>query len=60
MTSISDFYVAFVELAVRLNGMNSKVVYGTIPDVGSIGFLVDRNFLLSRFVTGCHLEHCGC
>lgn len=35
----------------RLKGMNSKVVYGTIPDVGSIGFLVDRNFLLRRFGT---------
>jgi GDSL-like Lipase/Acylhydrolase len=51
MTSISDFADAFVELAVRLYVMNSKVVYGTIPDVGSIGFLVDRNFLLSRFGT---------
>ena len=51
MTSISDFYIAFVELAARLHEMNSKVVYGTIPDVGSIGFLVDRNFLLSRFGT---------
>ena len=48
---LSDFYTAFVELATRLNAMNSKVVYGTIPDVGSIGFLVDRNFLLDRFGT---------
>ncbi len=51
MTSIPDFFSAFVELAVRLHGMNSKVIYGTIPDVGSIGFLVDRNLLLSRFGT---------
>jgi hypothetical protein len=51
MTSISDFYTAFVELATRLNAMNSKVVYGTIPDVGSIGFLVDRTFLLDKFGT---------
>ena len=51
MTSIADFYAAFVELGARLKRMNSKVVYGTIPDVGSIGFLVDRNFLLSRFGT---------
>ena len=28
--------------------MTGKVVYGTIPDVSSIGFLVDRNFLLGR------------
>ena len=51
MTSISDFYTAFVELATRLHAMNSKVVYGTIPDVGSIGFLVDRTFLLDKFGT---------
>jgi len=46
LTSIAEFesnYIALVDrLAVLVNNNGSKVVFANIPDVTSIGFLVDR------------------
>jgi len=46
MTSVADFYNNFLQIAARLKAMNSKVVFGTIPDVSRIGFLLDRTDLI--------------
>jgi hypothetical protein len=49
MTSIEDFFNNFVEIARRLNAMNSPVVVANIPDVTKIAFLMDRLDLI-RFL----------
>jgi hypothetical protein len=46
MTPPNEFFDNFATIAFRLWSMNSKVVFGTIPDVSQIGYLVDRNDLI--------------
>ena len=46
LTPVSNFQADFSEIASRLDAIGAKVVFGTIPDVTKIGFLVDRNDLL--------------
>jgi hypothetical protein len=49
MTSVEDFFNNFVEIARRLNAMNSPVVVANIPDVTKIALLMDRQDLI-RFL----------
>ncbi len=49
LTPISDFTARFQEIANRLDAMGSRVVFATIPDVGQIAYLLDRQDLI-RFL----------
>src|SRR5262249_38036877 len=49
LTPVTDFRAHFTEIADRLQAMGSAVVFGTIPDVTRIAFLVDRADLI-RFL----------
>ena len=49
MTPIDEFEADFMELAERLGAFGEFVVFGNIPDVTKIGFLVDRQDLI-RFL----------
>jgi GDSL-like Lipase/Acylhydrolase len=49
LTPVTDFTARFTEIADRLQAMGSAVVFGTIPDVTRIAFLVDRTDLI-RFL----------
>jgi len=49
LTPIPDFTAHFTEIADRLQAMGSAVVFGNIPDVTRIAFLVDRADLI-RFL----------
>ena len=49
LTPIPEFTAHFTEIADRLQAMGSAVVFGTIPDVTRIAFLVDRADLI-RFL----------
>lgn len=41
MTSVSSFAASFHELASRLEATGAKVVFGNVPDVTSIAFIMD-------------------
>lgn len=49
LTPVPEFTAHFTEIADRLQAMGSAVVFGTIPDVTRIAFLVDREDLI-RFL----------
>jgi GDSL-like Lipase/Acylhydrolase len=49
LTPVTDFTARFTEIADRLQAMGSAVVFGTIPDVTRIAFLLDRADLM-RFL----------
>lgn len=49
LTPVPDFTAQFTEIADRLQAMGSAVVFGTIPDVTRIAFLIDRADLI-RFL----------
>jgi hypothetical protein len=49
LTPVADFTAHFTEIADRLQAMGSAVVFGTIPDVTRIAFVVDRADLI-RFL----------
>ena len=49
LTPVPDFMAQFTEIADRLQAMGSAVVFGTIPDVTRIAFLIDRADLI-RFL----------
>ncbi len=49
LTPLTDFTARFTEIADRLQAMGSAVVFGTIPDVTRIAFMVDREDLI-RFL----------
>jgi len=49
LTPVADFMAHFTEIADRLQAMGSKVVFGNIPDVTRIAFLVDSADLI-RFL----------
>ena len=43
LTPLSSFTADFTEIADRLQAMGSKAVFGTIPDVSTIAFLLSRD-----------------
>lgn len=43
LTPLSEFTQDFTSIATRLKNTGAKVVYGTIPDVSSIGVLLSRD-----------------
>lgn len=47
LTSVADFQTAFAEIAQRLDAMDGDVIFANIPDVTSIGFLLDREELIA-------------
>jgi lysophospholipase L1-like esterase len=49
LTPVEDFRTRFEEIASRLSLTGSRVVYGNIPDVTRIAFLLDREDLI-RFL----------
>ena len=49
LTPIPEFTAKFTELVQRLDAMGSKVVFGNIPDLTGIGFLLTRQDLI-RFL----------
>lgn len=49
LTPVSEFTQDFAAIALRLKNAGSKVVFGTIPDVASIGFLVPRDLVVALF-----------
>jgi GDSL-like Lipase/Acylhydrolase len=46
LTPVTDFTARFTEIADRLQAMGSAVVFGNIPDVTRIAFLLDRADLI--------------
>jgi lysophospholipase L1-like esterase len=46
LTPVADFQADFAELAQRLDAMGGDVVFANVPDVTSIGFLLDRDDLI--------------
>ena len=46
LTPLPEFEANFSEIAARLDAAGSKVVFGTIPNVTRIAYLVDRNDLI--------------
>jgi len=46
LTPVPDFTARFTEIADRLQAMGSAAVFGTIPDVTKIAFLLDRADLI--------------
>ena len=53
LTPIPEFTAQFTELVARLDAMGTKAVFGTIPDVTGIGFLLNRQDLI-RFLGSDH------
>jgi hypothetical protein len=51
LTSVANFSSDFMTIATRLKATGAKVVFGTIPDVTRIGFLVDNQDLIRFFGT---------
>lgn len=49
LTPVPEFAAKFTELVQRLDALGTKAVFGTIPDIGGIGFLLDRHDLI-RFL----------
>jgi hypothetical protein len=49
LTPLAEFAADFSELVQRLDAMGAKAVFGTIPDITGIGFLLNRNDLI-RFL----------
>jgi hypothetical protein len=46
LTPLAEFQANFQQIAARLAALNSKVVFGTIPDVTRIGYLINRSDLI--------------
>jgi hypothetical protein len=46
LTPVPEFQANFSEIAARLDAAGSKVVFGTIPNVTQIAYLLDRNDLI--------------
>lgn len=46
ITPLWEFQANFAQIAARLAALNSKVVFGTIPDVTRIAYLIDRHDLI--------------
>ena len=53
LTPIPEFTARFTELVERLDAMGTKAVFGTIPDITGIGFLLGRQELI-RFLGSDH------
>lgn len=53
LTPLPEFTANFTELVQRLDAIGTKAVFGTIPDVTGIGFLVNRQDLI-RFLGSDH------
>jgi len=49
LTPVDDFTAKFTQLVERLDAIGAKAVFGTIPDITGIGFLLNRQDLL-RFL----------
>lgn len=49
LTPIAEFTADFTEIAQRLKAINARVVFGTIPDVTRIAYLIDNDDLV-RFL----------
>jgi hypothetical protein len=47
LTPLASFIADFTEIADRLQAIGSKVVFGTIPDVSSIAFLLTRDEVIA-------------
>lgn len=46
LTPVENFRIDFSEITRRLNALGRPVVFGNIPNVTNIGFLLDRNDLI--------------
>ncbi len=53
LTPVAEFTADFTELVQRLDASGTKAVFGTIPDITGIGFLLNRNDLI-RFLGSDH------
>ena len=53
LTPVPEFTADFTELVQRLDALGAKAVFGTIPDITGIGFLLNRNDLI-RFLGSDH------
>ena len=53
LTPLPQFTADFTELVQRLDALGAKVVFGTIPDITGIGFLLNRTDLV-RFLGSDH------
>ena len=53
LTPIAEFTADFTELVQRLDALGTKAVFGTIPDITGIGFLLNRNDLIA-FLGSAH------
>jgi len=53
LTPVPQFTADFTEIVLRLQAIGAKVVFGTIPDVTRIAFLIDNNDLV-RFLGTDH------
>ena len=49
LTPVSEFTADFTEIVLRLKAVGAKVVFGTIPDVTRIAYLIDNDDLI-RFL----------
>jgi hypothetical protein len=53
LTPVAEFQADFTEIALRLKATGAKVVFGTIPDVTRIAYLIDNDDLV-RFLGTDH------
>lgn len=53
LTPVAEFTADFTELVQRLDALGAKVVFGTIPDITGIGFLLNRQDLI-RYLGSDH------
>jgi hypothetical protein len=53
LTPVPEFTANFTALVQRLDALGTKAVFGTIPDITGIGFLLDRADLI-RFLGSAH------
>lgn len=53
LTPVAEFTADFTELVQRLDALGTKAVFGTIPDITGIGFLLNRHDLI-RFLGSDH------
>jgi lysophospholipase L1-like esterase len=53
LTPVPEFTANFTELVQRLDALGARTVFGTIPDITGIGFLLNRQDLI-RFVGSDH------
>lgn len=49
LTPVADFTADFSELVGRIDALGARAVFGTIPDITAIGYLLNRNDLI-RFL----------